>query len=134
MSFVVHLTFPAFFKALTKGSIVYSASYSLGSEPKKLFIVLTADLGVPGGAIHAVKFVIKTESDVKEDEEKSNSLAKQARQAAEQFLSAKGAAVHPNGVLLAVGLEESLDRWETGEFDFQEFLKIFESGKEVEIG
>ena len=97
MKFLVHLGLPPFVKGLTKGCVVYIASYALVSDNKNAFVVLSSDLGVPDGVIHAVRITI-TESpenklplalaerpDLRAEENQPIALAAQARKQIEEF-------------------------------------------------
>jgi len=100
------MNFPVFFKHLTAGSTVYSMAYSEGLEEKaEAFLLLTSELGVAGGTIHAIQMIIK-------DDKEALALprAVAAEEKMKNFLKSKSMIVH-DGLLLTAGLHDALRFW-----------------------
>ena len=126
MAFLVHFGFPEFFKDLIKGSVVYSAAYSLKDNPTGT-VLLTSDAGVPGGTIHAVQMTITGDSLT------GLALAVEASDKIEAFLESKGMTIRM-GILLTSGLQDALRYWGTpAKYSLTDVRKMLEQGNEVAL-
>lgn len=127
MSFLVHFGFPAFFKHLTEGSIVYCAAYALKDQPDGV-VLLTSDRNVPGGTIHSVQMSITG------DNPDALVLATSASEKIEEFLKVKGITMRA-GVLLTTGLQDALRYWgrPSEGYSLTELQDLLEQGKEVSV-
>lgn len=124
MNFIVYFTFPAFFRTLTSGNVVYLCPFA---QSRKGLVLLTSDAGRDNGTIRALQIVIT------EDSEKALELAVEANEKIEKFLTGKGA-ITQEGILLTAGLHDAIKYWGYAiSYSVEELDEMFESGKDVAL-
>lgn len=139
MNFVVHFSFPAFFRTLAGGSTVYSVAYVESSRQKPLeaatgpgLVLLTSDAGVEGGMVRVLQIRV-TNNATDLSTKPPIDLAEEASEKISEFLSSKGVRVQ-EGVLLTVGLQDALRYWGQGtEYSLTELAELFSTGKDATL-